>query len=89
MEEVPTLLAAVLAAWILIGWISGTILTIWDYNNGEPIALSDIFTLVLVGAFGGLIVFFFMMNQFPEEFKKTNLGKYLNKPIWQKKPEEK
>jgi hypothetical protein len=89
MEEVPTFLAGILAVWLLVGWISGTILTIWDYNKGEPIALSDILNLVLVGAFGGLFVFFFMMSQFPKEFKNTRLSKYLNKPIWQKKPGEK
>lgn len=89
MNEIPMILAAILTAWILIGWISGTILTIWDYNDGEPITIKDFLLVIFAGGFGGILVLLFMMSQFPREFKKTKLSKRINKPIWQKKFEEK
>ncbi len=85
MEE----LLIALTCWVFLGWISGIILTIWDYNDGEPISLNEIFLIIFLGGLAGFLVFFYMMGQYPEHFKKTKLSKYLNKPIWQKKAAEK
>lgn len=86
---IETIVILLLTTWVLLGWFGATILTIWDYDNGEAIAVRDLLNLVLLGALFGLIVFVYMLIQIWNRSSiSSRLKKFMTKPIWKKKEEK-